>query len=83
MQDIGDAAEWAAARVGGEEAQAPPKGWLVVAIFHTLWSKQSIKVMPLVAEVVPMFQDAASFVSVRADCQGMTLISKAMKASFL
>ena len=42
---------------GGDDIDAPPDGWLVVAAFHTLWSKHSIAIMPALAEVVPLYQD--------------------------
>jgi thiol-disulfide isomerase/thioredoxin len=61
---------------GGDETDAPPEGWLVVACFHTLWSAGCIKCMPGVTELVPMYQDMVNFLSVRADCQGMLAISR-------
>ena len=42
---------------GGDDIDPPPDGWLVVAAFHTLWSKHSIAIMPALAEVVPLYQD--------------------------
>jgi hypothetical protein len=64
---------------GGDETDAPPGGWLVVACFHTLWSAGSIKVMPNIVELVPFYQDMINFLTVRADCHGMVPISKALK----
>jgi thioredoxin-like negative regulator of GroEL len=61
---------------GGDETDAPPGGWLVIACFHTLWSAGSLKCMPAVTELVPMYQDMVNFLSVRADCQGMVSISR-------
>ena len=66
---------------GGDETDAPAEGWLVVACFHTLWSSASVKIMPALNEVVPMFQDSVSFLSIRADGQGMAPISKALKVT--
>ena len=48
----------------------------MVACFHTLWSAGSVKVMPAITELVPQYQDMASFISVRADGQGVISISK-------
>jgi hypothetical protein len=63
---------------GGDETDAPEGGWLVVAVFHTLWSAGCIKVLPSVTELVPMYQNMCNFVSVKADCQGMVGISKSL-----
>lgn len=63
---------------GGDETDAPEGGWLVVAVFHTLWSAGCIKVLPSVTELVPMYQNMVNFVSVKADCQGMVGVSKSL-----
>ena len=63
---------------GGDDIDAPEEGWLVVACFHTLWSQHSIKTMPSVAELVPMYQDMSTFLSIRADCYGMVQVSKSL-----
>lgn len=70
---------WIEEMKGCDELDAPPGGWLVVACFHTLWSTGCIKIMPTVTELVPMFQDSTTFLSVRADCQGMMKMSKSLK----
>ena len=54
---------WDVEMRGGDETDAPEGGWLVVAVFHTLWSSGCIKVMPTVMELVPMYQDLVNFVS--------------------
>jgi thioredoxin-like negative regulator of GroEL len=61
---------------GGDLTDAPVGGWLVVVCFHTLWSSACIRCMPGITELVPIYQDLASFLSVRADCQGMMAISR-------
>jgi thioredoxin-like negative regulator of GroEL len=61
---------------GGDETDAPSDGWLVVACFHTLWSSACVRCMPSVTELVPIYQDMVSFLSIRADCQGMMNISR-------
>eukprot|EP01038_Epipyxis_sp_PR26KG_P004031 gene4031-5768_t len=85
MRDITMATEgehsWIEEVKGGDETDAPPGGWLVVAVFHTLWSAGCIKVMPAVTELVPMYQDMMNFVSVKADCQGMVGISKSLNVT--
>jgi hypothetical protein len=53
----------------------PPGGWLCVAAFHVLWSEACVKIMPRFEELAPMFP-AVSFVSVRADWQGVDSIAK-------
>lgn len=63
---------------GGDDIDAPAEGWLVVACFHTLWSQHSIKTMPTVAELVPLYQDMSTFLSIRADCYGMVQVSKSL-----
>ena len=63
---------------GSDDIDAPPEGWLVIACFHTLWSAGCIKIMPAVTELVPLYQDMSTFLSVRADCQGMVSISKSL-----
>lgn len=82
MVDITSADEgensWAVQKCGGDDIDSPPKGWLVVACFHTLWSAGCIKVMPSVTELVPLYQDMATFLTVRADCHGMAPISKSL-----
>ena len=82
MIDITDAEEgdrsWAMNVTGGDDIDAPPKGWLVVACFHTLWSAGCVKVMPSVTELVPLYQDMVTFLTVRADCHGMAPISKSL-----
>jgi thioredoxin 1 len=67
---------WKTEMMGGDEVDAPPKGWLVVAVFHTLWSASCIKIMPSVHELVPIYQDILNFVSVKSDGQGLISISK-------
>lgn len=62
-----DEFSWQNLSRGGDEQYAPPGGWLVVACFHTLWSTGSLKVMPNIAELAPLYQDSTTFISVRAD----------------
>jgi hypothetical protein len=64
---------------GGDETDAPPGGWLVVACFHTLWSSTSSKIMPSIAELAPLYQDVALFLSVRADSVELAPVSKSLK----
>ena len=52
-----------------------------MACFHTLWSAGSVKVMPGINDLVPLYQDSITFLSVRADGQGMAAISKELKVS--
>lgn len=61
---------------GGDTTHAPPEGWLVVAVFHTLWSAGSVACIPSILDLIPIFQDFSSFLSVRADGVGMSSISK-------
>jgi hypothetical protein len=49
-----------------------------VAAFHTLWSAGCVKVMPAVAELVPLYQDLVSFLSVRADGNSTIGVSRKM-----
>jgi hypothetical protein len=64
---------------GGDETDAPPNGWLVIACFHTLWSSASVKILPAIVELVPVYQEMASFLSIRADGQGVVKVSKNLK----
>lgn len=36
------------------EELAPPGGWLTLACFHVLWSSGCVKLMPRIADLVPM-----------------------------
>ena len=72
---------WANEMSGGGSLDAPPGGWLVVACFHTLWSANCVQIMPGVTELVPLYQDLATFLTVRADCQGIVAISKKLKVT--
>lgn len=72
---------WEVEVKGGDETDAPEGGWLVVAVFHTLWSAGCVKVLPNVTELVPMYQNMLNFVSVKADCQGMVAVSKELKVT--
>jgi thiol-disulfide isomerase/thioredoxin len=75
----GSDGSWQYESVGGDEQDAPSNGWLVVAVFHTLWSTDCINIMPAVEEMIPIYQDVVNFVSVKADRQGMKEVSKQMK----
>eukprot|EP01032_Pedospumella_encystans_P027173 gene27173-30716_t len=72
---------WEVEVKGGDETDAPEGGWLVVAVFHTLWSAGCVKVLPSVTELVPMYQNMLNFVSVKADCQGMVAVSKQLEVN--
>lgn len=61
------------------DVDTPPNGWLVVAWFHTLWSSNCIKLLPSVSEIVPLYQESVTFVSVRADGQDISSLSKKYK----
>lgn len=61
---------------GGDETDAPTGGWLVVAVFHTLWSSGSIKVVAAMTELVAIYQDMVNFLSVRSDMTGLAEIAK-------
>ena len=65
--------------VGGDPAEGPEQGWLVVVFFYTLWSPGSATTRPLIEEVMPQFQSNATFLSVRADGDGMLAVSKALR----
>jgi thiol-disulfide isomerase/thioredoxin len=67
---------WSYEVKGGDETDAPDGGWLVVALFHTLWSTGSLKVMPALTELVAVYQDIVPFLSVKADCAGLIEIAK-------
>lgn len=64
---------------GGDDEGAPPGGWLVVACFHTLWSSKSISLIPALTDIIPTFQDRVSFISVRADGEGLESVAKKLK----
>lgn len=49
-----------------------------MACFHTLWSAGSVKVMPAVVELVPLYQEMVTFVTVRADCHGMAPLARSL-----
>jgi thiol-disulfide isomerase/thioredoxin len=72
---------WTNQVTGGDDLDAPPGGWLVIACFHTLWSSGCVKMMPGVTELVPLYQDMATFLTVRADCHGMAPISKSLNVT--
>jgi thiol-disulfide isomerase/thioredoxin len=72
---------WTNQVAGGDDLDAPPGGWLVIACFHTLWSSGCVKMMPGVTELVPLYQDMATFLTVRADCHGMAPISKSLNVT--
>eukprot|EP01033_Poteriospumella_lacustris_P010457 gene10460-7435_t len=75
----GSDGSWQYESVGGDEQDAPANGWLVVAVFHTLWSTDCINIMPGVEEMIPIYQDVLNFISVKADRQGMKEVAKQMK----
>eukprot|EP01035_Chromulina_nebulosa_P067609 gene67609-92611_t len=63
----GESGAWKYEMMGGDEQDAPENGWLVVAVFHTLWSQNCIKVMPSIEELIPIYQDMINFISIKAD----------------
>ena len=68
---------WSSQKAGDEDdPDIPEGGWLVIACFHTLWSTKSLKLIPVLNDIVPIFQDRATFLSVRADTQELSPISK-------
>jgi hypothetical protein len=53
--------------VDNPDPETPDNGWLVIACFHALWSSASVTAMSSVTELVPIYQDVVSFLSVRCD----------------
>lgn len=41
----GDNGAWKYEMMGGDEQDAPENGWLVVAVFHTLWSQNCVRLI--------------------------------------
>lgn len=72
---------WESEKIGVDETDAPEKGWLVVAVFHTLWSSNCIKTMPFLHDLVPMYQNIVNFVSIKADGNGMMSVAKSMNVN--
>lgn len=64
---------------GGDKVDPPRGGWLVIVVFHTLWSANSIATLPSIIDIIPTFQDVATFYSVRADGEGMVALSRSFK----
>jgi len=50
-------------------------GRLVVVAMHVLWSANCVRLMPSVREVIPVFP-LCKFVSVRADCVGLSTLAQ-------
>ena len=77
MEEVMDGEGWETHKMGPEGAgsHAPPGGWLVVAVFHTLWSQECLDIMPSLQELVPM-HPYVKFVGVRADCRGLQPVAK-------
>ena len=69
---------WKSEVLGLDETDAPAGkgGWLVVAVFHALWSATCLKVIPLLQDLVPIYQDHVPFLSVKADQTGMSALAK-------
>ena len=77
MEEVMDGEGWETHKMGPEGAgsHAPPGGWLVVAVFHTLWSQECLDILPSLQELVPM-HPYVKFVGVRADCRGLQPVAK-------
>eukprot|EP01038_Epipyxis_sp_PR26KG_P004458 gene4458-6304_t len=63
----------------GDVEDAPADGWLVLAVFHTLWSKESVSFLTKLGDLLTIYQDDVNFLSVRADGFGIQPVAKAMK----
>jgi hypothetical protein len=66
---------------GGRLEDAPADGWLVLACFHTLWSAASVRVIPAITDIVPLYQDLMVFLKVRADSRGLSSVTKSLNIS--
>lgn len=72
---------WHYEMMSGDIQDAPEDGWLVVVLFHTLWSQDCIQAMPTIEELIPLYQDSVHFISVKADAVHLKEISKTYKIS--
>lgn len=65
---------------GGSTLDTKPlQGWLVLVCFHTLWSEACVRSITALNELVPTYQDAATFLAVRADTYSLAATAKAYK----
>ena len=82
--DIKSDKEWETAMEESclREELAPPGGWLTLACFHVLWSSGSVKLMPRIADLVPM-HPWVKFLNAKADCRGMDAIAKQVTSIFV